>query len=108
MEKQILETIENAVIERMAKEVGVQAFRMKSMIGRCEELKAYYKEVRNQVIKDLAEKYLVCNKCKGDTVGACSQADGQKGFDIYCFDCESPSNKTLVYVLKEAATGSCG
>lgn len=42
------------------------------------------------------DQYLVCNKCKGDTIGACSQADGQKGFDIYCFDCEAPSNKTLM------------
>ena len=57
MEKQILETIENTLIERMAKEVGVQAFQMKSMISRCEELNAYYKQVRSQAIKDLADNF---------------------------------------------------
>jgi hypothetical protein len=57
MEQQILETIENALIDRMAKEAGVQAFQMKSMIMRCEELKQYYKRVRSIAIKDLAENF---------------------------------------------------
>jgi hypothetical protein len=57
MEKQILETIENALIDRMAKEAGVQAFQMKSMIIRCEELREYYKQVRSKAIKDLAENF---------------------------------------------------
>ena len=42
------------------------------------------------------DQYLVCNKCQGDTIGACSITAGRKGFDIYCFDCEAPSNKTLI------------
>jgi hypothetical protein len=57
MEKQILETIENALIDRIAKEVGVQAFQMKSMIMRCEELREYYKQIRSNAIKDLAENF---------------------------------------------------
>lgn len=57
MEKQILETIENALIDRMAKEAGVQTFQMKSMIMRCEELKEYYKKIRSIAIKDLAENF---------------------------------------------------
>jgi predicted peroxiredoxin len=57
MEQQILETIENALIDRMAKEVGVQAFQMKSMIMRCEELKQYYKQIRSNAIKDLADNF---------------------------------------------------
>jgi hypothetical protein len=57
MEQQILETIENALIDRMAKEVGVQAFQMKSMIMRCEELKQYYKQIRSNAIKDLAHNF---------------------------------------------------
>ena len=57
MEQQILETIENALIDRMAKEGGVQAFQMKSMIMRCEELKQYYKQIRSNAIKDLAHNF---------------------------------------------------
>ena len=57
MERQILETIENALIDRMAKEAGVQRFQMKSMIMRCEELKQYYKRIRSIAIKDLAENF---------------------------------------------------
>lgn len=57
MEKQILETIENALIDRMAKEAGVQPFQMKSMIIRSEVLRDYYKEVRSKAIKDLADNF---------------------------------------------------
>jgi len=49
-----LNTIEQAIIEKMAKEVGVQTFQMKSMIKRCEELKKYYIEVRERVIVKMA------------------------------------------------------
>ena len=48
------------------------------------------------------DQYLVCNKCQGDVTGACSITASYKGFDIYCFDCEAPSNKILIDMPNES------
>ena len=55
MKEQILETIENALIEGMAEEIGVRPFQMKSMIMRCEELKEFFEKTRSEAIKNIAE-----------------------------------------------------
>lgn len=49
-----LNEIETAIIERMAKATGYQPFQMASMIKRIPELNAYYKQVRETVIRELA------------------------------------------------------
>lgn len=50
----ILHSIENALIEKMAEATNCQPFQMKSMISRCDELKAYFYEMRSELIKGLA------------------------------------------------------
>lgn len=50
-----LHEIENAIIDKMAKETGCAAFQMKNMIKRIPELNEYYKEVRKEVIASMAE-----------------------------------------------------
>ena len=52
--QQALNQVEEAIIAKMASVAGVQPFQMVSMIKRCDELKAYYKQVRAQVITEMA------------------------------------------------------
>ena len=42
------------------------------------------------------ETYLVCNKCKGDTLSQVSDEAAAKGFDTHCWDCDAPSNKVEI------------
>jgi hypothetical protein len=32
----------------------------------------------------------VCELCKWDRLGMCSDYEASQGFDAYCFDCERP------------------
>jgi len=41
---------------------------------------------------------LVCNKCKADQLSACSEFKASKGYDSYCWSCESNCNKELILV----------
>lgn len=35
---------------------------------------------------------IVCNWCKGDHLGACSDANSKRGFAAHCFDCHASCN----------------
>lgn len=50
--EQKLHAIENTIIGRMAKKTGMTFYGMKRAISECAELKAYYKKVRDQVIRE--------------------------------------------------------
>jgi hypothetical protein len=50
-----LHEIENEIIAKMAASTGYAPFQMKSMIKRIPELKAYYQQVREQVIIEMAK-----------------------------------------------------
>ena len=49
-----LHQIEEMIISKMAKEVRVQPFQMKSMIKRCPDLMDFYKDLRAKVISERA------------------------------------------------------
>ena len=48
---------------------------------------------------------IVCNWCKGDHLGACSDASSNQGFTAYCFNCGSPCT-TLEVSMSDATTAA--
>ena len=50
----LLSKIEENIINKMAAGTGYAPFQMKNMIRRCPELKAYYHQLRETVIKEMA------------------------------------------------------
>ena len=40
-------------------------------------------------------KYRVCDHCNGDILGQCEEQDAEKGFDVFCFDCDAPVTTRL-------------
>jgi hypothetical protein len=41
-----------------------------------------------------------CKICNGDHLSACTERQAYKGYDVYCWDCERPTNK-IIYILQE-------
>ena len=52
---------------------------------------------RGRAIRDL-KVMLVCTQCKTDHISACPDNHQIKGFDIWCWSCDKPSNKVEVAV----------
>ena len=52
---------------------------------------------RGIAIRDL-KVMLVCTQCKTDHISACPDNHQIKGFDIWCWSCDKPSNKIEVTV----------